>query len=142
MKRIVTLFRSNRFRVDEMQRVLKQTDTQVRLKRFRVDQIERRMASIDAMKAEIERKLTDMDENVEREKQRAANSDIGRLAFPSFLRSIETRRENLRTTLKEIERESAAVQADLSNAIQDLKSLEVASEQQVGHLKEMQVRRS
>jgi len=121
---------------------MNRTDTQLRLKRFLVDGMLRRMDSIDAMKAEIERKLTDMDENVEREKQRAANSDIGRLAFPSFLRSIETRRENLRTTLKEIEREYAAVQAELSNAIQDLKSLEVASEQQVGRLKEMQVRHS
>jgi len=117
------------------------TDTQLRLKRFLVDGMLRRMDSIDAMKAEIERKLTDMDENVEREKQRAANSDIGRLAFPSFLRSIETRRENLRTTLKEIEREYAAVQAELSNAIQDLKSLE-ASAQQPRPLNEIPVRRS
>jgi len=121
---------------------MNRTDTQLRLKRFLVDGMLRRMDSIDAMKAEIERKLTDMDENVEREKQRAANSDIGRLAFPSFLRSIETRRENLRTTLKEIEREYAAVQAELSNAIQDLKSLEVASAQQVRPLNEIPVRQS
>ena len=120
---------------------MNRTDTQLRLKRFLVDGMRRRMDSIDAMKAEIERKLTDMDENVEREKQRAANSDIGRLAFPSFLRSIETRRENLRTTLKEIEREYAAVQAELSNAIQDLKSLE-ASAQQPRPLNEIPVRRS
>jgi len=120
---------------------MNRTDTQLRLKRFLVDGMLRRMDSIDAMKAEIERKLTDMDENVEREKQRAANSDIGRLAFPSFLRSIETRRENLRTTLKEIEREYAAVQAELSNAIQDLKSLE-ASAQQPRPLNEIPVRRS
>jgi flagellar protein FliJ len=121
---------------------MKRTDMQIRLKRFRVDGMQRRMASIDAMKAEFERKLTDMDDNVAREKQRAGNSNIGRLAFPSFLRSIETRRENLRTTLKEIEREYAAVQAELSNAIQDLKSLEVASAQQVQPLNEIQVRHS
>jgi hypothetical protein len=94
------------------------------------------------MKAEIEYKLTDMDDNVAREKQRAGDSDIGQLAFPSFLRSIESRRENLCATLKEIEREYAAVQADLSNAIQDLKFLEVAAEQQVRHLNEKPARRS
>ena len=81
------------------------TDTLLRLKRFRVDEMKRRIASIDAMKADLERKLADLDDNVAREKQRAGDSDIGRLAFPSFLRSIEARRENLRTTLKEIERE-------------------------------------
>ena len=118
------------------------TDTLLRLKRFRVDEMKRRIASIDAMKADLERKLTDLDDNVTREKQRAGDSDIGRLAFPSFLRSIEARRENLRTTLKEIEREYAAAQQDLTDAFQDLKSLEVATEQQAKRLGEMQARRA
>src|SRR6185436_6927543 len=118
------------------------TDTLLRLKRFRVDEMKRRIASIDAMKADLERKLTDLDDNVAREKQRAGDSDIGRLAFPSFLRSIEARRENLRTTLKEIEREYAAAQQDLTDAFHDLKSLEVATEQQTKRLSEMQARRA
>ena len=121
---------------------MNRTDTLLRLKRFRVDEMKRRIASIQAMKADLERKLADLDDNVAREKQRAGDSDIGRLAFPSFLRSIEARRENLRTTLKEIEREQAAAQLDLSNAFQDLKSLEVAAEQQAKRLAEMQTRRT
>ncbi|HKQ44286.1 MAG TPA: flagellar FliJ family protein [Rhizomicrobium sp.] len=118
------------------------TDTLLRLKRFRVDEMKRRIAAIDAMKADLERKLTDLDDNVTREKLRASDSDIGRLAFPSFLRSIETRRENLRNTLKEIEREHAAALADLSTAFQDLKSLEIAAEQQAKRLSELQARRA
>jgi flagellar protein FliJ len=121
---------------------MNRTDTLLRLKRFRVDEMKRRIAAIDAMKADLERKLTDLDDNVAREKQRAGDSDIGRLAFPSFLRSIEARRENLRITLKEIEREHAAAQLDLSSAFQDLKSLEVATEQQEKRLAEMQARRA
>jgi flagellar FliJ protein len=121
---------------------MNRTDTLLRLKRFRVDEMKRRIAAIDAMKADLEKKLADLDDNVAREKQRAGDSDIGRLAFPSFLRSIESRRENLRTTLKEIEREYAAAQTDLSNAFQDLKSLEVATEQQEKRLAEMQARRA
>jgi flagellar protein FliJ len=121
---------------------MNRTDTLLRLKRFRVDEMKRRMAAIDAMKADLERKLADLDDNVAREKQRAGDSDIGRLAFPSFLRSIEIRRENLRNTLKEIEREYATAQLDLSAAFQDLKSLEVATEQQAKRLAEMQTRRA
>jgi flagellar FliJ protein len=121
---------------------MNRTDTLLRLKRFRVDEMKRRIAAIDAMKADLERKLADLDDNVAREKQRAGDSDIGRLAFPSFLRSIEARRENLRTTLKEIEREHAAAMLDLSDAFQDLKSLEVATEQQAKRLAEMQARRA
>jgi len=121
---------------------MNRTDTLLRLKRFRVDEMKRRIAAIDAMKADLERKLTDLDDNVAREKLRAGDSDIGRLAFPSFLRSIEARRENLRNTLKEIEREYVAAQLDLSNAFQDLKSLEIATEQQVKRQNEIQARRT
>ncbi len=121
---------------------MNRADTLLRLKRFRVDEMKRRMAAIDAMKTDLEKKLSDLDDNVAREKQRAGDSDIGRLAFPSFLKSIETRRENLRTTLRDIEKEYAAAQADLSTAFQDLKSLEFATEQQAKRLEEIQVRRN
>jgi flagellar export protein FliJ len=121
---------------------MNRTDTLLRLKRFRVDEMKRRIAAIDAMKVDLERKLTDLDDNVAREKLRAGDSDIGRLAFPSFLRSIEARRENLRNTLKEIEREHMAAQVDLSNAFQELKSLEIATEQQAKRVNELQARRT
>src|SRR6202167_4901643 len=120
---------------------MKRTNTLIRLRRFRVDELKRRLATLDGMKADAERKLADLEDSVTREKQRAGDSDIGRLAFPSFLKSIESRRENLRATMKEIEREFAVAQLDLTNAFQDLKSLEVATEQQAKRLAEMQARR-
>ena len=98
--------------------------------------------AIEAMRQDLENKLTDLDDNVTRERQRAGDSDIGRLAFPSFLRSIEARRENLRTTMKDIEREYAAAQGELTEAFQELKSLEIAAEQQERRLAEIQDRRA
>jgi len=121
---------------------MNRTDTLLRLKRFRVDEMKRRIAAIDAMRNDLERKLADLDDNVAREKQRAGDSDIGRLAFPSFLRSIDARRENLRNTLKEIEREHAFALLDLNNAFQDLKALEFATEQQAKRLAEIETRRA
>ena len=121
---------------------MNRTDTLLRLKRFRVDEMKRRIASIDAMKADLERKLADLDDNVAREKQRAGDSDIGRLAFPSFLRSIESRRENLRGTLKDIERERVQAQDELTAAFQDLKALEFATEQQAKRASEVEARRA
>ena len=121
---------------------MNRTDTLLRLKRFRVDEMKRRIAAIDAMRADLERKLADLDDNVAREKQRAGDSDIGRLAFPSFLRSIDARRDNLRHTLKEIEREHASAQLDLANAFEDLKALEFATEQQAKRLAEIETRQA
>lgn len=121
---------------------MKRGDALIRLKRFRVDELKRRMATLDGMKQDAERKLSDLEDSVVRERQRAGDSDIGRLAFPSFLRSIEVRRENLRATLKDIERERAIAQAELNVAFQDLKSLEFAAEQQARRIAETEARRS
>jgi len=121
---------------------MKRTNTLIRLRRFRVDDLKRRLATLDAMKADVERKLSDLEDSVARERQRAGDSDIGRLAFPSFLRSIETRRENLRATQKDIERERVQAQDDLSAAYQDLKALELAAEQQMKRANEAEARRS
>ena len=121
---------------------MKRQDTLIRLRKFRVDELKRRMGTLDGMKADVEKKLADLEETVARERQRASDSDIGRLAFPSFLRSIEERRENLRNTLKEIEREREACQGELTEAFQDLKSLEFACEQQEKRLAEVETRRA
>ncbi|HWA90483.1 MAG TPA: flagellar FliJ family protein [Rhizomicrobium sp.] len=121
---------------------MKRTNTLIRLRRFRVDDLKRRLATLDAMKADVERKLADLEDSVAREKQRAGDSDIGRLAFPSFLKSIEGRRENLRATAKDIERERAQAQDDLTNAFQDLKALEFATEQQQKRAGEIEARRA
>lgn len=121
---------------------MKRSDTLIRLRRFRVEEMKRRMATLDGMKSDGERKLSDLEDSVARERQRAGDSDIGRLAFPSFLRSIETRRENLRATLTEIERERVIAQADLNTAFQELKSLEFATEMQAKRVAEIETRRS
>lgn len=120
---------------------MKRRDTLLRLRRFRVDDLKRRMATLDGMKADLERKLTDLEDSVARERQRANDTDIGRLAFPSFLKSIESRRENLRATLGELERERELAQNELTSAFQDLKSLELAMEQQAKRAAEIEARR-
>jgi flagellar protein FliJ len=121
---------------------MKRQDTLIRLRRFRVDELKRQMATLDGMKADVERKRNDLEDSVTRERQRATDSDIGRLAFPSFLKSIEERRANLSNTLKEIERERDTCQGELTEAFQDLKSLEFACEQQEKRIAEIEARRS
>lgn len=110
---------------------MKRRGSLLRLKRFRVDELKRRLGTLDEMKADLEKKLTDLEDSVVRERQRASDSEIGRLAFPSFLQSIEVRRKNIRTTMADLERERAAQQDDLSAAFQDLKSFELAEEERL-----------
>jgi len=119
---------------------MKRRGSLLRLKRFRVDELKRRLATLDEMKADLERKLQDLEDSVVREKQRAADSEIGRLAFPSFLQSIDVRRNNIKTTMTDLERERSAQQDDLQAAFQDLKAFELAEEERLRRAAEAESR--
>src|SRR5260221_14149048 len=110
---------------------MKWRDWLLRLKWLRVDELKRRVATLDEMRTGPEKKLADLDDTVVRERQRASDSEIGRLAFPSFLQSIEVRRKNMQNTQKDLERERALQQDDLAAAFQDLKSFELAEGERV-----------
>jgi flagellar export protein FliJ len=121
---------------------MKRRDTLLRLKRFRVEDLQRRLSTVNAMHGDLERKLADLEESVARERQRANDTDIGRLAFPSFVRSIEQRRENIRGSLKDFERERDQCQQELASAADDLKALELAVEQEARRAAEAEDRHS
>jgi flagellar FliJ protein len=121
---------------------MKRRENLLRLKRFRAEELKRRNVTLATMSDEVERKLTDLEEAVAREKQRANETDIGRLAFPSFLRAMDARRENLKATLKEIGRERAQAVLELEKAGEELKALELAAEQELRRATETQLRRS
>ena len=113
-------------------------DSLMRLKRFRVQEFERRVATLDEMKVDLRRKLSDLDASIDREKLHMTDSDISRLAFPSFVQSIEGRRKNIRATMKELERERAVVQDDLTAAYQHLKSFETAEGERMRRIADAQ----
>jgi len=119
---------------------MKRRNSQLRLKSFRVEEFTRRLATLNEMAVDLEKKLADLEDSVAREKQRASDSEIGRLAFPSFVQSIEVRRNNIRSTMKELGRERAAVQEDLSTAVQDLRSFELTEQERQRRLGETAAR--
>ena len=50
---------------------LKRRENLLRLKRFRAEELKRRNVTLETMSSEVERKLSDLEEAVAREKQRA-----------------------------------------------------------------------
>ncbi len=121
---------------------MKRRENLLRLKRFRAEELSRRSATLETMSAEVERKLADLEEAVAREKQRANASDIGRLAFPSFLRAMDARRDNLKATLKDIGREQALATIELDKAGEELRAIEVVAEQELRRAADSHLRRN
>jgi prefoldin subunit 5 len=105
---------------------MKSREGLVRLHRFRVEEIRKRLKSLDDMRADLRKKMTDLELMVQEEQRRAANSDLGRLAFPTFARSVQVRRENIQRTIDEVEKQAATVGEELQSAYRELKKYEMA----------------
>ncbi|HEY3776669.1 MAG TPA: hypothetical protein VGL35_01280 [Rhizomicrobium sp.] len=98
-------------------------------KRFRVDSLRRQVTTLGAMAGDVERKLADLEEAIARERQRANDSSMGRLALPSVLRAMDERRDNLNATLREIGRERAQVELELDKTSGEVRNVEMEVEQ-------------
>jgi septation ring formation regulator EzrA len=107
---------------------MKSREALVRLHRFRVDEIRKRLKSLDDMRGDLTKKMSDLETMMQEEQRRAAHSDLGRLAYPSFARSVQARRENIQRTLSEVERQAAQVTEELQAAYRELKKHEIAAD--------------
>ncbi len=110
---------------------MKSREGLVRLHRFRVEEIRKRLKSLDDMRGDLAKKMGDLETMVQEEQRRSINSDLGRLAFPSFARSIQARRENIQRTIDEVEKQAATVSEELQAAYRELKKYEIAVEGEV-----------
>src|ERR1700741_3840601 len=107
---------------------MKSREALIRLHRFRVDEIRRRLKSLDDMRADLTKKMSDLETMMQEEQRRAAHSDLGRLAYPSFARSVVARRENIQRTIDEVEKQASTVTEELQAAYRELKKYEIAVE--------------
>ena len=107
---------------------MKSRDALIRLNRFRVDEIRKKLKSLDDMRADLVKKMTDLETMVQEEQRRAQQSDLGRLAYPTFARSVMARRENIQRTIDEVEKQSSTVTEELQGAYRELKKYEIAAD--------------
>lgn len=107
---------------------MKSREALIRLNRFRVDEIRKRLKSLDDMRADLVRKMTDLETMVQEEQRRSQQSDLGRLAYPTFARSVMARRENIQRTIDEVEKQAATVTEELQGAYRELKKYEIVAD--------------
>ena len=107
---------------------MKSREALIRLHRFRVDEIRRRLQSLDTMRADLTKKMSDLETMMQEEQRRAAHSDRGRLAYPSFARSVVARRENIQRSIDEVEKQASGVTEELQGAYRELKKYEIAAD--------------
>lgn len=107
---------------------MKSREALIRLNRFRVDEIRKRLKSLDDMRADLTKKMSDLETMVQDEQRRALHSDLGRLAYPTFARSVMARRENIQRSIDEVEKQAESVTEELQNAYRELKKYEIVAD--------------
>lgn len=107
---------------------MKSRESLIRVKRFQVDDKRRQVAQVEMMIAEFMRMIGDLDDQIVSEQNRVGIHDITHFAYPTFARAAMQRRDNLKVSVRELEDKLANAQAELAEAIEDMKKIELIEE--------------
>lgn len=117
---------------------MKSRESLIRVKRFQVDEKRRQVAQIEMMIAEFMRMIGDLDDQIVSEQNRVGIHDVTHFAYPTFARAAMQRRDNLKVSVRDLEEKLADAQAELAEAIEDMKKVELIEERD--HQREREAR--
>ncbi|KPL54402.1 MULTISPECIES: flagellar FliJ family protein [Hyphomicrobiales] len=107
---------------------MKSRESLIRVRRFQVDEKRRQAAQVEMMIAEFMRMIGDLDDQIVIEQNRVGIHDVTHFAYPTFARAAMQRRDNLKVSVRDLEEKLADAQAELAEAIEDLKKVELIEE--------------
>ncbi|MES1990583.1 MAG: flagellar export protein FliJ [Pseudomonadota bacterium] len=104
---------------------MRNRDSLIRLHRFHVDEKRRKLAELELMIQEFRARERELEAQVEAEQKRAGISDVAHFAYPMFAKSVIRRRQNILTSIADIEAQLDGAKEELSDAFRELKKYEV-----------------
>jgi flagellar export protein FliJ len=107
---------------------MKSRDTLIRLKKFQVDEMRRRVTQIEAMIADFQRMSAELEREIATEQERAGINDPTHFAYPTYAKAAIGRRENLLQSIAELETQLDDARAQLADAFEELKKVELLDE--------------
>ena len=114
---------------------MKSRDAVIRLKRFEVEEKRRKVADIEAMIGDFNNMAADLDRQIAIEQERAGISDVNHYAYPTFAKAAIQRRNNLAASAADLEARLASARAELDEANEDLKKIELLEERDAERLR-------
>ena len=103
---------------------MKSRDTLIRLKRFQLEEKRRRVRQIEMMLAEFTRMSAELDREIANEEKRAGITDPRHFAYPTYARAASVRRDNLKSSIAELEAQIEEAKAAQEEAQAELLKFE------------------
>ncbi len=99
-----------------------------RNQRFEYEEKRQQVNDLEMMIADFRRMANDLDQQIKIEQQTSGISDVNHFAYPTFARAAITRRDNLRSSIAELEKRLDRARQDALEAFEQLKLSESAGE--------------
>ncbi|MEN0040419.1 MAG: flagellar export protein FliJ [Pseudomonadota bacterium] len=114
---------------------MKSRDSVLRLKRFQVQEKARQVKQIETMVEQFQGMANDLDAQIAYEEKKTGITDTEHFAYSTFAKAARTRRENLQTSIGDLNDQHAAAKVALAEVEEELSKAE-ALEQRDGKVAE------
>ncbi|MBM3555990.1 MAG: hypothetical protein FJX47_10600 [Alphaproteobacteria bacterium] len=102
--------------------------TLIRLHGFHLDEKRRKLAEIEKMRADLQARLSAIDDEVAREKEQANRDPAVAAGFGAFFKRALERKERLRQSIAELDVAADKANLEVADAYRELKKFELAKE--------------
>ncbi|WP_371396086.1 flagellar export protein FliJ [Fretibacter rubidus] len=99
-------------------------DKNVRQTRFQIAELQKRIAVLEATREDLERQIRKLNDSVPEDDVEANAQKDGYVAYGSYAKSVIARKDNIRSSLTDIQMQTADLAGDLRIALDALDSFE------------------
>jgi flagellar export protein FliJ len=96
------------------------------VQQFELEDKRQQVQDIEEMIADFRRLADDLDQQIEAEQKACGISDVNHFAYPTFARAAMTRRDNLRSSIRDLEKRLEAARRELRDLSEQVKTNEIA----------------
>lgn len=107
---------------------MKSRDGMIRAKQFQADEKKRKLLQIEAMIADFDRKVAELDEQVRLEQERSGITDEDHFAYPTSAKAAAQRRDNLAASIGDLKVQLDAAKMEHDAALEELHKVEAIAE--------------
>ena len=100
----------------------------LKLRRFEVNEKQQKVNEIEDMIADFQRSADDLKRQIEIEEETARIHDINHYAYPPFAKAARQRRDNLMSSIADLDAKAEAARAELAEAKEELRKSEMVEE--------------
>ena len=107
---------------------MKSRESVLLLKRFQVQEKARQVAQIETMVSQFQSMAEDLDGQIAYEEKKAGIEDENHFAYPTFAKAARLRRENLQTSIADLNEQHTSAKLALEEAEEELVKAEKLEE--------------